>query len=47
MELLGQIQNATNKKTDSDKQQVRATTIIPPQKTPAACFKFWGTESEN
>lgn len=32
MELLGQIQNAMNKKTDADNQQVRTTTIIPPQK---------------
>jgi hypothetical protein len=40
MELLGQIQNAINKKTDADNQQVRITTAIPPQKIPSACFKF-------
>jgi hypothetical protein len=47
MELLGQIQNAINKKTDADNQQVRITTVIPPQKIPSACFKFWGTESHS
>jgi len=40
MELLGQIQNAMNKKTDADNQQVRKTITIPPQKIPSAHFKF-------
>lgn len=47
MELLGQIQNAMNKKTDADNQQVRTTTIIPPQKIPSACFKCWGVQSQS
>lgn len=47
MELLGQIQNALNKKTNADNQQVRTTTIIPPQKIPSAYFKFWGAQSQS
>jgi hypothetical protein len=29
MELLGQIENTANKKTDSDNQQVSTATILP------------------
>jgi hypothetical protein len=39
MELLGQIENAVNKKTDSDNQQVSTATIMPTQQMPLANFK--------
>lgn len=39
MELLGQIENAVNKKTESDNQQVSTATVVPNQHTPPASFK--------
>jgi hypothetical protein len=45
MELLGQIQNIINKKTDSDNQQVSKPTIIPTQQMSTVNFKF--SDSEN
>jgi hypothetical protein len=40
MELLGQIQNVINKKTDSDNQQVSRATVTPTQQMISANFKF-------
>jgi hypothetical protein len=39
MELLGQVENAVNNKTDSDNQQVSAATVMPTQQMPPANFK--------
>jgi flagellar biosynthesis/type III secretory pathway ATPase len=38
-EVLGQIVNAVNKKTDSDNQQVSTATVMPTQQMPPANFK--------
>jgi hypothetical protein len=45
MELIGQIQNVVNKRTDSDNQQVRTATVIPTQQMQSASFKFSGIKT--
>jgi hypothetical protein len=45
MELIGQIQNVVNKRTDSDNQQVRTAAVIPTQQMQSASFKFSGIKT--